>query len=170
MKSNRRIVIDGPFERGMAASVCDQLQRLARESDEDILITINSYGGDCCAAFAILDTIRAVEHRCAVHTLAIGKVMSAGALITASGTKGKRMSLPSTRFMFHGPNGRAVLTHDGLNTMRFFKEEQESIYAEITGRSPLYFDELMNRDFYCTPEEAIEHGLLDGIVGSIYNP
>lgn len=168
MKPDRKIIIDGPFGTGMATEVCNQLLTLSAKSNEDILLIVKSFGGACTAAFAIIDTIRLVEARCNVVTLGVGYCQSAGALIVAGGTKGKRFALPSVRFMFHGPNGVAVTTIKGLDTMRYFKEEQENMYSEITGRPPLYFDEIMDRDFHCTPKEAIGHGLLDGVIGSIY--
>lgn len=168
MDKDRIIYVDGPFERGMARAVCNGMETMAKQSQDDILLVVNSFGGDCCAAFSIYDTIQMLQGHCDVAGLAVSKVMSAGALTVSSCTKGKRYSLPSTRFMYHGPNGAAVLSQEGLETMRYFKEEQERIYAELSGRSRAYFDELMNRDFYATPQEAISHGLLDGIVGSIY--
>lgn len=165
--NERMIIIHGDFTVSLASEVINKIEVLSDKSPEDITLVIDSYGGSCDGCFGILDAMD--RSRCDIITIAVGKSMSAGGLILASGTKGKRLALPNATVMYHEPNGMAFLSIKGLECMRFFKDLQEELYSEITGRSVNYIEELLNKDLFLTADVAREHGFIDGVVGSIYS-
>lgn len=156
-------VIDDHF----ANIVIAQLLFLEAEDDKkDIKVFINSPGGSVTAAMAIYDTIQFVKPD--VETICLGQAASAAALLLASGTKGKRYSLPNSRVMIHQPSGGAEgqatdITIQAQEILKL-KDKINEILASHTGQPLKKIQADVERDFYMSAEEAKKYGLIDEIV------
>src|SRR5574343_563787 len=104
--SSRLVVLHGDVNEFSISMVVAQMLHLASLNHKPIHLIISTYGGSVDEMFTLYDTIKFLP--CPVHTIALGKVMSAGVLLLASGTKGKRMIGRSARIMMHPVSGGAV--------------------------------------------------------------
>lgn len=161
--SSRTIFIDTGFDTSVGMNTVTQLEKLDGESNEDIVLVIASYGGCVNACLAIHDAIQ--RCKCDVVTLCVGTAMSAGALVLASGTPGKRLVMRNAQVMFHSPRGLAELSDDGLAFMKLTHETQLAFLAERTGKSLSEVEDMLDRDHYLMAEDAVAAGVVDGIVG-----
>jgi len=131
---------------------------------------ISTWGGDALGMFAIYDLMRTVRKECPIHTFAIGKVMSAGVLLLAAGTKGVRRIGKNTRIMMHSVRGNHVgaihsLENEMNETRWIQKQHIESLVAE-TKMSTKQLNTMLNKkvDVYLSAEDAIRLGIADIIV------
>lgn len=147
--------------------VVAQLLHLAYEdSKADISLYINSPGGSVYDGLAIIDTMNFIKPD--VQTIGIGMQASMGAVLLASGTKGKRFVLPNSRVMIHQPRGGAegVMTDmeislkEGIRT----KELLVDLMAKATGQKRAKIREDMERDFWMTAQEAVTYGVADKVI------
>lgn len=163
--SKRIVNIGCEFSRCMASCVIDEIERLDKESSEDILVVISSNGGDVFSMMAIKDAFD--RARSDISTLVVGKAYSAGAVTLSAGTVGKRFAMPNARIMYHEPRGYAYIgAKDKLDSMILANDFMVDVTAETLNISVSDFEEMIKRDTYLTPDEALELGLIDGIVGS----
>ena len=103
---NRVILLYGPIDDNMAASISSQLLFLAQEDPEsDITMYINSPGGSVTSGFTIYDTMQFIKPD--VKTIGMGMSASMAAFLLCSGAKGKRFVLPNSEVMIHQPLGGA---------------------------------------------------------------
>lgn len=135
---------------------------------KDISLYINSPGGSVTAGLAIYDTMKYLE--CDINTYCIGQAASMGALLLAAGTKGKRYSLPHSRVMIHQPSGGVTGTSAdiALQAREIIKTKKmiSEIISECTGKD---VDKILidaDRDFYMSPEEAKDYGIVDEVVAA----
>lgn len=164
---DRIVLIGSAIDEHMANTVIAQLLYLASEDPKkDIQIFINSPGGYITAGLAIFDTIRFLG--CDVSTYCIGQAASMGALLLAAGTKGKRKALPHSRIMIHQPSGGIVGTSADIELQAEeilrLKGYLAEILAECTGQKVEKIIEDSERDFFMSPKQAIDYGLIDEIV------
>jgi ATP-dependent Clp protease protease subunit len=135
-----------------------------------IEIVISTNGGNADDMFAIYDAIRWVRKEVDIETYGLGKVMSAGTLLLASGTKGKRKIGKHCRVMIHSVIGGSVgPMHQLDNEMKEVKAIQESYIKAICDETNLTERKLRSLlkkkvNIYLTAEEAVEHGFADIIV------
>ena len=127
---------------------------------------ISTHGGVASDMFSILDVMESVKtNACDIHTFGIGKVMSAGVPILAAGTKGKRSSLRHSRIMIHQPlggaRGQASDIRIQADEILFLKERLNVELSERTGQDLDKVKEDTDRDFYMSPSEAVDYGLID---------
>ena len=164
----RIIFLPGEIDDELANIVVAQLLHLeADDPDKDIAVYINSPGGSVYAGLAIYDTMQFVKPD--VQTICVGIAMSMGALILAGGTTGKRFALPNSRILIHQPSGGfegpaadiEIHAEEILNIRRRLDE----IFAEHSGQPIEQVNKDMDRDRYMKPNEALEYGLVDEIVG-----
>lgn len=138
----------------------------AQDPDTDIQLYINSPGGSVTAGLAIYDTMQYVKPD--VATICIGQASSMGAVLMASGAKGKRFSLPNSRLMIHQPmggfKGQATDIEIQAKEILFLKERLISILFEHTGKDKKILRRDMERDFFMSADEAVEYGLIDSVV------
>lgn len=163
----RIIFFSGELNDDLASLISAQLLFLESENpDKDITLYINSPGGVVTSGLAILDTMNYI--RCDVATLCMGQAASAGALLLAVGTKGKRFALPNSRIMVHQPHGgaRGQATDIEIQAREILKLRSQinEIFAERTGQSLKVIEEALERDRFLSPEEAKEFGLIDEVV------
>jgi len=144
-------------------------QMLFLQSDDpkaDIHLYINSPGGSVTAGLAIYDTMQFVT--CDVATYCIGQAASMGAVLLTAGTKGKRRALPNARIMIHQPlggaQGQAVDIEIQAKEILFLKDTLNGLMAEHTGQPLEKIAEDTDRDYFLSPAEAVEYGLIDRVV------
>ena len=151
----------------VAALVTAQLLFLESEDpDKDIHFYINSPGGSVTAGLAIYDTMQYIKP--AVSTLCVGQAASMGALLLAAGAKGKRFALPHARVMIHQPLGGAEgqasdIEIQAKEVLRI-REQLNQILSQHTGQSLKKIGQDTDRDFFFSPEQALEYGLIDQVV------
>lgn len=163
---NRTISITGEITDELAAVVNASLRHLARISDDDIVIYINSPGGSVTAGFSIYDTIKSLN--CEVSTIGTGIAASMGAfLLTTAGTKGKRYATPNAEIMIHQPlggvQGQASDIRIHAENILKIKDRLNSMLAEATGQNLDVIEKDTDRDNYMNAQEALEYGLVDAI-------
>ena len=167
---DRIIFIGSPIDDNVSNLVIAQMLFLQNENkSQDINIYINSPGGSITAGLAIYDTMQFVK--CDVATFCIGQAYSMGAILMAAGTKGKRFSLPHTRIMLHQPWGgmQGTATDIGIQAEEIMRMKTvlNEILAKHSNHPIEKVEEDFDRDFYMSPLEAKEYGIVDEVVVSL---
>lgn len=163
-----RIVFLGQvIDDDVANVVIAQLLFLESEDpDKDIHIYINTPGGSITSGLAIYDTIQYV--RPAVQTICIGQAASMGAVLLAAGYKGRRYALPHSRIMIHQPmggySGQTTDIEIHAREMIRVKDEMNQILAKHTGQTVKKVAADAERDFFMSPAEAKEYGIIDQVI------
>ena len=140
------------------------------ERGEDIKLYISTYGGSAHEMFGIYDIMNWCKQFCDIHTIGMGKVMSAGTLILAAGSKGKRTVGKHCQVMIHSVNGGSIgELHSLENEMDQMKNLQDTYIqclSNETNMTKRQIQRLINRkvNVYLSSEEAIEKGLADGVL------
>lgn len=165
----RIIFLGTPINDEVANNIMAQLIFLEYENPEkDITVYINSPGGYVSAGLAIYDTMQHIRPN--IATICIGNSISMAAILLAAGTKGKRYALPHSRIMLHQPSGAATgqSTDIQIHAKEIIKtrETLTEIIAKHSGRDINEVRTKTDRDFYMSPEEALEFGVID----EIFNP
>ena len=165
----RIIFIGYPISDSEANLIVAQLLYLASEDpNKDISLYINSPGGSLTAGLAIFDTIQHVS--CDVQTLCVGQAYSMSAILLAGGTKGKRHALPHARFMLHQPwggiGGQASDIEIHAKEIMDWRLRLNQILVESTGQPVERIEEVTERDYFLSPDEALEFGLIDTVLTS----
>ncbi len=166
----RIIFLGTGIDDQVADSMVAQLLFLeAEDPEKDIQIYINSPGGSVTAGLAIYDTMQQVAPD--VVTICYGLAASMGAFLLSGGSKGKRMALPNARLMIHQPlggaQGQAVDIEIQAKEILFLKETLNTLMAEHTGQPLEKIAEDTDRDYYLSPSEAVEYGLIDRVVSDV---
>jgi len=163
----RIIFLGQPVDDEIANLIVAQLIHLESEDpDKDISLYINSPGGSVYAGLAIYDAMRFIKPD--VATVCYGIAMSMGSLLLTGGAKGKRMALKNSRILIHQPSGGfqgqssdiEIHAREALN----LRDKIDEIYAHHTGKTVKVVNQDMERDRFFKAEEAIEYGLIDGII------
>jgi ATP-dependent Clp protease protease subunit len=134
--------------------------------EKDIMLYINSPGGSVTAGLAIYDTMKHV--RADVQTICLGQACSMGAFLLSGGTKGKRMALPHSRIMIHQPWGGAQgqasdIEIQAAETGRL-KRTLNQLMAIHTSQPLSKIEKDTDRDYFMTPQEALEYGMIDKVI------
>ena len=163
----RIVFLVGPVNDVTANLVVAQLLFLESENpDKDISLYINSPGGSVSAGLSIFDTMNFIKPD--VSTLCMGMAASMGSFLLMAGAKGKRFSLPNSKLMIHQPSGGAQgqATDIEITAREIIKtrEQLNRLYAERTGQALEKIAADMERDFYMSPDQALEYGLIDKVV------
>ena len=131
---------------------------------------ISTWGGDALGMFAIYDVMRLMRESCPIYTYGIGKVMSAGVLLLAAGTKGERRVGKHTRIMMHsvrgGHYGAIHSLENEMNETRYLQKQHIDALVEETNLTRRKLNNMLNKkvDVYLSAEEAIELGIADVII------
>ena len=153
-----------------ALLVLSQTKEEGAERAEPIKLYVSTYGGSADEMFGIYDVINLCKKFCDIETIGLGKVMSAGTLMLASGTKGKRKIGKHCRVMIHAVNGGQVGDiHNLQNELEQTVGLQDSYIQAMSNETNMtkrQIQTLINRkvNVYLTAEEAIEKGLADEIL------
>jgi ATP-dependent Clp protease protease subunit len=164
---DRIVFLGTPINDEVANLVIAQLLFLQAEAPEkDINLYINSPGGVASAALAIYDTMQYLEGD--VSTMCMGMAASAGALLLAAGTPGKRFALPHSRVMIHQPlggaQGQATDIEIQAKEILHLKEKQIEILARHTNQDADRLRQDMERNFWMSGEEAKAYGMIDAVL------
>ena len=138
----------------------------AEDPSKDIQIYINSPGGSVTAGLAIYDTMQQISPD--IVTICFGVAASMGAFLLSGGTKGKRLALPNSRIMIHQPlggaQGQAVEIEIQAKEILFLKETLNKLLSEHTGQPLEKIVEDTERDYFLSPHEAVNYGLIDKVI------
>ena len=155
-----------------AGLVVAQLLFLESEDpDKEIDLYINSPGGSITDGMAIVDTMNYIK--CPVSTICVGMAASMGSVLLASGEKGKRFATPNSEILIHQPliggqgggiSGQATEIKIHADHMIRTREKLNKLLSEKTGQSIETIERDTERDHYMTAQEALEYGLIDGIM------
>ena len=163
----RIIFLTGPIDDNVASLICAQLLFLESENPKkEISFYINSPGGIVWSGLAMYDTMQYISSK--IMTICIGQAASAGSLLLTAGADNMRYSLPNSRIMMHQPSGgyQGQVTDIEIQTKEIIKTKKRlnEIYAKHSGKDIKEVEEIMERDKYFSPQEAIKFGLIDKIV------
>ena len=164
---DRIVFVGGEIDDGMANAIVAQLLFLqAQDPSKEVSMYINSPGGSVTAGLAILDTMKMVK--CPVATYCVGQASSMGAILLASGEKGRRYALPHARIMVHQPwggaQGKASDIEITAREILRLKEMLNGILAEASGRSLESVTNDTDRDHFMSADEAKAWGIVDKVL------
>jgi ATP-dependent Clp protease protease subunit len=164
---DRIIFVGTQIDDDVANLVIAQLLFLDSEDpDKEVSIYINSPGGSLSAGLAIYDTMRYIHPP--VSTLCTGMAASAASLLLVGGAKGKRFSLPHCTIVLHQPlggmQGQASDIEIHAREILRMREIVIGIYADHTGQPREQIERDIERDFFMTPPQAKDYGLIDAII------
>lgn len=162
----RIIFIAGAIDDTVANLVVAQLLWCESENpDKDIHLYINSPGGSVSAGLSVYDTMQFI--RSPVETTCVGQAASMGAFLLAAGTPGKRFALPNARIMLHQPaggsRGNATDIEIQAREILLIRDRLNQILATHTGKSPEQVAEDTDRDYWMSPDEAKDYGIVDKV-------
>lgn len=166
----RTIFVSGMVDESLALRVNRQLLAMERaDAHKPILLWINSPGGEVYSGFATYDLIQLITPR--VITVVAGMAASMGSVIALAAEKEDRFALSNARLLIHQPlisgqlRGQASDLEIHARDIIDLKKKMHRLYAERTGTSVEKFEELMERDRWVSPEEAVELGLISKVIG-----
>jgi len=162
------VFLGTPIDDTVANLIIAQLLFLEAEDPEnDINLYINSPGGSITAGMAIYDTMQFI--RPDVVTICLGQCASMGALLLASGTKGKRFALPNSRILIHQPSvsgigGQATDVRIQAEEILRMREVTSQILSKHTGQSYDVIEKDVERDRIMSAVQSKEYGLIDEVI------
>jgi len=164
----RIIMLGTPINDQVANVIIAQLLYLEREEpDKDISLYIHCPGGIISAGLAIYDTMQLI--RPDVSTICVGLAASMGTVLLSAGAKGKRYALPNATIHLHqafgGAQGQAADIEIAAREIMRIQEIIRNILVKHTGQSMEKIIHDTDRDFYLNPEQAVEYGLVDEVLG-----
>ena len=164
---DRIVFVGGEIDDDSANAVVAQLLFLqAQDQEKEVSMYINSPGGSVTAGLAILDTMKMVK--CPVATYCVGQAASMGAILLASGAKGRRFALPHARIMVHQPwggaQGKASDIEITAREILRLKDILNGILAEMSGKTLEAVVQDTDRDHFMSAEEAKEWGIVDCVL------
>ena len=163
---DRIIFIGSPIDDNVANLVVAQMLFLeAEDPEKDIFIYLNSPGGSVTAGMAIYDTMQFIKPD--IATTCMGIAASMGAFLLAAGTKGKRAALPNSRVMIHQPmagtqgqvSDMVIMTEEFEKT----KKRLNDLLVKHTGQNLKTVEKDTDRNYFMSPDEAKEYGLIDKV-------
>jgi ATP-dependent Clp protease, protease subunit len=168
--ANDRIIFLGtPINDEVANLIIAQLLILESDDpDKDVVMYINSPGGEITGLFAVYDTMQYIKPD--VQTICIGQAASAAAVLLASGTAGKRFILPHARVLIHQPHGgasgQAVDIEIQAKEIIRMRELLDEILAHHTGQPLDRVRKDTDRDFIMSGTEARDYGIVDEVISN----
>ncbi len=169
---DRIIFLSEDVNQTSASLVIAQMLFLESEDpDKEISLYINSPGGSVSDGFGIVDTMNYIK--CPVTTICVGMAASMGAVLLASGEKGKRFATPNAEILIHQPliggqggglSGQATEIKIHADQMIKTREKINKLLSERTGQPIDVIERDTERDHYMTAQEALAYGLIDGIM------
>ena len=169
LKKERTVIISEEVSPKLTQRVMSSLLWLDSQSDDPIKLYINTPGGSADDGFAIFDLIRVVK--APVYNISFGLNASAGTIILLGAPKERRLALPNARIMIHQPSGGSrgrssdiEITAEEILKLRHRANE---VFAEECGRTVKQVEKDTDRDYWMSPEEAIEYGLVGRIITNL---
>lgn len=170
---DRIIFVGTPIESQMANTIVAQLLLLdSQNPDQEIQMYINCPGGEVYAGLAIYDTMRYIK--APVSTICVGIAMSMGSVLLMAGDKGKRMALPNSRIMIHqgsaGFRGNTPDLEVQAKEVLRLRDTLIDIYHRHTNLPHEKLMRDMERDYFMSPQEAKQYGLIDSVIEHTRHP
>lgn len=165
----RIICLFGPVDDHTASLIIAQLLYLQSESGKKpIHMYINSPGGSVTSGLAIYDTMQYIV--APIATWCVGQACSMGSLLLSAGHHGMRYSLPNSRIMVHQPSGgisgtASDITIHAAEILKMKKNINE-IYSKHSRLTPKQVEDMLDRDKFLSPDEAVSFGLIDQVLAS----
>ena len=168
--NDRIIILSEEVNNTTASLVIAQMLFLeGQDPEKDISFYINSPGGVITAGMAIYDTMQYIK--CDVSTICMGMAASMGAFLLSSGTKGKRLALPTSEILIHQPliagggiSGQCTDIKIHSDHMVYTRNKLNEILSKNTGKPLDVIERDTERDNYLTAQEAMEYGLIDKVI------
>ena len=149
----------------------DETNKLSKpERQKPIKFYVSTYGGSADDMFALYDVMRNIKDTSEIHTIGLGKVMSAGVLLLASGTKGKRKIGKNCRVMIHSVmGGNHGSLHNMMNELEAIEDLQDMYCDALIAETKMTRTKLKKMierkvNVYLSAEEAVEMGIADIII------
>ena len=165
---SRTVLVSGQVDQELAEKVMAQLFALDADNNEPIRVIVTSPGGHVDSGFAIYDTMKFLKSP--VVTIGAGWVASIAVPIFFGGEKGKRYSLPNTRFLLHQPSGgaggQAADIRIQAQEILKIRARVNQLIANETGQDIEKVGKDSDRDFWMNAEEAVAYGLVDKVIAS----
>ena len=138
----------------------------SEDPDKEIMLYINSPGGEITSGLAIYDTMQYI--RCPVSTLCLGMAASMASVLLCAGTKGRRLALPNSRILLHQPlggaRGQATDIEIHAKEILYLRQKLTDIYVTHTGQESEKIRRDTERDFYLSADDSKAYGLIDEVV------
>jgi len=169
-KSVAMVKLYGPVTEEKCEEVIDTMLKYTYSGGDLIQFIVSTHGGLVSEMFSVYDVMRSCKEDCVVTTLGLGKVMSAGVLLLASGTKGSRQIGENCQVMIHGlksdQSGYLSTMENELENLNSLQERYIKVLSRETNMSKRYIKKLFNRklDVFLTAEEAVELGIADEVI------
>jgi ATP-dependent Clp protease protease subunit len=173
---DRIVFVGTPIDENIANLAVAQLLLLKSEDpDKDINMYINSPGGSIYAGLAIYDTMQYVmaTGKCKISTICYGMAMSFGTVLLAGGSKGMRYALPNSTIHLHQPwqqggrGGQASDIEIEAREILRLRSRLNDILAKHSGQPLERIQRDTDRDFFMTADQAVEYGLIDGVISEL---
>jgi ATP-dependent Clp protease protease subunit len=166
---DRIVFLGTPVDDTVSNLIIAQLLHLeAEDPDKDVVMYINSPGGEITGLFAIYDTMQYIKAD--VQTVCVGQAASAAAVLLSAGAKGKRFILPHARVLIHQPHGgasgQAVDIEIQAKEIVRMRELLDEILAFHTGQTLERVSHDTDRDFIMSGHEAKEYGIVDEVISN----
>ena len=169
-KSVAMVKLYGPVSEEKCEEIIEYMLKYAYSGGDLIQFIISTHGGLVSEMFSVYDIMRSCKEDCVITTLGLGKVMSAGVLLLAAGTKGSRQIGENCQIMIHGlkaeQGGYLPTMENDLENLNRLQERYIKVLSRETNMSKRYIKKLFNRklDVFLTAEEAVELGIADEII------
>ena len=166
--TNRIVFFSGQFEESKTQATIERILTLESQSPtKDIIMYIDSYGGNVHSLLAIHDVMKNLC-RCDIATVCVGKAMSCGQMLLMSGTKGKRFATTNARILVHevssGTFGKLAEMELDIMEAKTLQKTVEKLVVTYSKLKPKEIKEIMKRDSYLSVEEAKKFGIIDHII------
>lgn len=165
---NRRIFLHGDVDEDTIGLTIRAMYLLSDMGNEPIVLFVTSYGGEIDEAFALHDVTRTIK--VPVHTVALGKCMSAAPLLVACGHKGERWATVHTQFMLHDvtldiDEGSPTYIAAHVEAARIQMIRYAELLAKYTNKPKGHWSRMFQQrsDRFFSADEALEWGMIDGI-------
>lgn len=163
---HRIIYLAGDLDYENGTKICGELAFLDESSHDEITFLINSPGGGTETCLGIYDMIQAIKSP--VKTICVGEACSAAACLLAWGTPGLRFCSPRSYVMIHKMTTYNVGDTIEIDRAQFInktiQKEINKLMAKHTGQSIKKIQKDCERDFYMTARQAVEYGIVDGLL------
>lgn len=170
-KDHRLIGIYGDIDEEKASAACAAMISFSKTGKDPIELFVSTNGGSADEMYAVVDTIQYLQKLgIEIECIGLGKIMSAGVMVLAAGSKGKRRAGKNTRFMLHSLQAGTQGSLPSMKVdMKNFGQMQEKYIIALSELTNLSYKELKkiifkNADTYFTTDEAIEMGIVDEIL------
>lgn len=166
---NRIIYVDGVIDDDLAKDVIDKLLRLDTLNHDDIVMYINSNGGNVSSGLAIYDTMNMIKSK--VSTVCIGKCFSMASVLLVNGAKGKRYILPNAEVMIHEVSSVSVgKVGEMQNNLEHSRDLNHKLFKILAEKSNRTYNQIKNeatgKDLWLSASKALQYGIIDKILYS----